>query len=87
MDLDEQLARQLMLEDQREHQHATGTTWPRRDQTDVPYQARQAHGGQGRSPPAEERGGDFQELQRTMGQIAESEFRACVDFLTRSLPY
>ncbi|KAH9858926.1 hypothetical protein C2E23DRAFT_864710 [Lenzites betulinus] len=75
LDLDEQLARQLMLEDQQQQQqqrHAQGYSWPRRDQADVPYQARQAPGGnQGRMPPAEGRS-DFQELQRTMGQIAES---------------
>ncbi|OJT11686.1 hypothetical protein TRAPUB_11791 [Trametes pubescens] len=71
VDLDEQLARQLMLEDQREQQHASGNSWPRRDQTDVPYQARQAPGGRTGVPPAEGRN-DLQELQRTMGQIAES---------------
>ncbi|KAI0666017.1 hypothetical protein C8Q78DRAFT_1072766 [Trametes maxima] len=74
VDLDEQLARQLMLEDQQQQQqqrHATGTSWPRRDQADVPYQARQAQGGQQR-PPQEGGRTDLQELQRTMGQIAES---------------
>ncbi|KAI0645845.1 hypothetical protein C8Q79DRAFT_911399 [Trametes meyenii] len=72
VDLDEQLARQLMLEDQQQQQrHATGTSWPRRDQADVPYQARQAPAGQQR-PPQESGRTDLQELQRTMGQIAES---------------
>ncbi|KAI0759838.1 hypothetical protein BD413DRAFT_650540 [Trametes elegans] len=74
LDLDEQLARQLMLEDQQHQQrHATGDSWPRRDQTNVPYQARQAPDGQ-RPPPPEGGAGrtDLQEFQRTMGQIAES---------------
>ncbi|EIW62807.1 uncharacterized protein TRAVEDRAFT_112721 [Trametes versicolor FP-101664 SS1] len=71
VDLDEQLARQLMLEDQREQQRASGNSWPRRDQAEVPYQARQTSGGRAGVPPAEGRN-DLQELQRTMGQIAES---------------
>ncbi|KAI0823441.1 hypothetical protein BC628DRAFT_1324987 [Trametes gibbosa] len=73
LDLDEQLARQLMLEDQQQQQrHPAGVSWPRRDQADVPYQARQAPGrNPGQVPPAEGRS-DLQELQRTMGQIAES---------------
>ena len=48
LDLDEQLARQLMLEDQRQEQEQSrwrpgGQTWPRRNsgQGQVPYQARQ----------------------------------------------
>ncbi|KAH9929581.1 uncharacterized protein BXZ73DRAFT_47886 [Epithele typhae] len=73
-DLDEALARQLMLEDQERHQarrHATGASWPRRDdEGQVPYQTRQH--GQARPVPPEESRTDFQELQRTMGQIAES---------------
>ncbi|KAH9892704.1 hypothetical protein C8Q73DRAFT_699123 [Cubamyces lactineus] len=72
LDLDEQLARQLMLEDQQQQQrHATGNSWPRRDQINVPYQARRSPEGQPRPPPAERRT-DLEELQRTMGQIAES---------------
>ncbi|KAI0663387.1 hypothetical protein C8Q70DRAFT_906392 [Cubamyces menziesii] len=72
LDLDEQLARQLMLEDQQQQQrHATGNSWPRRDQINVPYQARRSPEGQPRPPPAERRT-DLEEFQRTMGQIAES---------------
>ena len=84
-DLDEALARQLMLEDQEAQQarrHATGASWPRQDVgpgagQGVPYQARQQQhhpDAQGRLPPPEGGVGksDFQELQRTMGQIAES---------------
>ncbi len=50
LDLDEQLARQLMLEDQRQQQafqdqhqgqRARGQNWPRRGEGEVPYQARQ----------------------------------------------
>ncbi|KAI0358652.1 hypothetical protein OH77DRAFT_1421082 [Trametes cingulata] len=71
LDLDEQLARQLMLEDQQQQQrHASGNSWPRRDQADVPYQTRQPPEGHMRPPPAE--GAGMQELSRTMGQIAES---------------
>ena len=75
MDLDEQLARQLMLEDQQQQQrHASGTSWPRRGAGGVPYQPRQQPHG---SPPPDsdntgERPDQFQEFQRTMGQIAES---------------
>ncbi|KAJ8473401.1 hypothetical protein ONZ51_g7887 [Trametes cubensis] len=72
LDLDEQLARQLMLEDQQQQQrHATGNSWPRRDQINVPYQARRSPEGQPRPPPTERRT-DLEEFQRTMGQIAES---------------
>ncbi|CDO69153.1 hypothetical protein BN946_scf185042.g55 [Trametes cinnabarina] len=75
LDLDEQLARQLMMEDQQQAQrHATGDSWPRRDQINVPYQPRQAQGGQARQQavPAGERRTDLEEIQRTMGQLAES---------------
>ncbi|KAI0368283.1 hypothetical protein BV20DRAFT_948405 [Pilatotrama ljubarskyi] len=74
LDLDEQLARQLMLEDQQQQQRqATGNSWPRRDQADVPYQTRQPPEGHLRPPPSEGAGKtDLQELSRTMGQIAES---------------
>ncbi|OSD07015.1 hypothetical protein PYCCODRAFT_1474392 [Trametes coccinea BRFM310] len=75
LDLDEQLARQLMMEDQQQMQrHATGDSWPRRDQINVPYQPRQAQGAQARQQtvPASERRTDLEEIQRTMGQLAES---------------
>ncbi|OBZ70922.1 hypothetical protein A0H81_09333 [Grifola frondosa] len=79
LDLDEQLARQLMLQDQEQQQQhrALGQSWPRRDQGDVPYQTRQH--APPHHPQPEDSGyvtgsgrGDFQELQKTMGQIAES---------------
>ncbi|KAI0779543.1 hypothetical protein C8Q74DRAFT_1259626 [Fomes fomentarius] len=78
VDLDEQLARQLMLEDQQQHQrqHATGNSWPRRGEEQVPYQA-QPQGSEGRS------GTDFTELQRTMGQIAESGKRTFSSIVSR----
>ncbi|KAJ3009847.1 hypothetical protein NUW54_g2652 [Trametes sanguinea] len=75
LDLDEQLARQLMMEDQQQMQrHATGDSWPRRDQVNVPYQPRQTQGSQARQQvvPQSERRTDLEEIQRTMGQIAES---------------
>ncbi|KAI1795526.1 hypothetical protein LXA43DRAFT_970457 [Ganoderma leucocontextum] len=76
IDLDEQLARQLMLEDQQQEQrHASGNSWPRRGAGEVPYQPRQQP--RGSPPPGPDNAGEgqndqFQELQRTMGQIAES---------------
>lgn len=77
VDLDEQLARQLMLEDQQQHQrqHATGNSWPRRGEEQVPYQARPQEG--------ERSGTDFTELQRTMGQIAESGKRTFSSIVSR----
>ena len=92
-DLDEALARQLMLEDQEAQQarrHATGASWPRQDVgpgagQGVPYQARQQqqqqHGGGG--VPPEEARTDLQELQRTMGQIAESGKRTFSSIVSR----
>ncbi|KAI0743999.1 hypothetical protein C8Q80DRAFT_1184470 [Daedaleopsis nitida] len=74
LDVDEQLARQLMLEDQQHQQrrrYATGQSWPRRGDEQVPYQPRQ-HAPENAHPPANEQRTDLQELQRTMGQIAES---------------
>ncbi|TBU47317.1 hypothetical protein BD309DRAFT_988189 [Dichomitus squalens] len=85
LDLDEQLARQLMLEDQQQQQQrqASGQSWPRRSEGDVPYQARRQPG----SPPAPNNGGEqsdqFQELQRTMGQIAESGKRTFSSIVSR----
>ncbi|EMD33689.1 hypothetical protein CERSUDRAFT_87020 [Gelatoporia subvermispora B] len=85
--LDEQLARQLALEDQEQQQrrHATGQQWPRRepaDQRDVPYQPRQrARSGAGAGAQQDEDGsgyvtgserGDFQEFQETVSRLAES---------------
>ena len=64
-----------MLEDQRQHdqqRRASGQSWPRRGEEQVPYQARQHAPEHGRPPANDNRGGDFAELQRTMGQIAES---------------
>ena len=89
MDLDEQLARQLLLEDQRQQRHASGVSWPRRSDEQVPYQARQHQqqhpDAQGRLPPPEGGVGksDFQELQRTMGQIAESGKRTFSSIMSR----
>lgn len=85
MDLDEQLARQLMLEDQQHQQrHASGTSWPRRGAGEVPYQARQQPHG---SPPPgsdnAEQPDQFQEFQRTMGQIAESGKRTFSSIVSR----
>ncbi|KAI0694977.1 hypothetical protein C8T65DRAFT_710916 [Cerioporus squamosus] len=91
LDLDEQLARQLMLEDQQHQQRrATGNSWPRRSEDDVPYQARQHHpepnrlAPQGQGPESG-RGGqsDFQDIQRTMGQIAESGKRTFSSIVSR----
>ncbi len=88
LDLDEQLARQLMLEDQREQRHASGNSWPRRSEDEVPYQARQQHGHPepNRLAPQGTAGGtgtDFQEIQRTMGQIAESGKRTFSSIVSR----
>ncbi|RPD53205.1 hypothetical protein L227DRAFT_513636 [Lentinus tigrinus ALCF2SS1-6] len=84
MDLDEQLARQLLMEDQQQQRHASGTSWPRRSE-DVPYQARQHHPEPNRLPSPEGGVGksDFQELQRTMGQIAESGKRTFSSIVSR----
>ncbi|CCM03205.1 uncharacterized protein FIBRA_05329 [Fibroporia radiculosa] len=70
--LDEQLARQLALEDQPEPRHASGQAWPRRNS--VPYQPRQSapsHNQQAQNVTGSERG-DFQEFQETIGRMAES---------------
>ena len=83
-DIDEALARQLVFEDQQEQRarrHATGNSWPRQSQEQVPYQARtSAHEGR---PVENERSTDFQELQRTMGQIAESGKRTFSSIVSR----
>lgn len=69
LELDEALARQLMLEDQEQQQRrrATGQSWPRRDQLqDPPAQ---------QDRPAQRQGNtDFQEFQQTVGRIAESMY-------------
>ncbi|OCH87874.1 hypothetical protein OBBRIDRAFT_795787 [Obba rivulosa] len=81
LELDEQLARQLALEDQQQQQqrqHATGQQWPRRDRADaerdVPYQTRQRappHAGpQGEGGQAT--GGERGEFQETVSRLAES---------------
>ncbi|PIL36022.1 hypothetical protein GSI_01682 [Ganoderma sinense ZZ0214-1] len=85
LDLDEQLARQLMLEDQQQQRHASGTSWPRRGAGEVPYQQRQQPYG---SPPGADASGErpndqFQEFQRTMGQIAESGKRTFSSIVSR----
>ena len=86
MDLDEQLARQLMLEDQQQQRYASGTSWTRRGAGEVPYQQRQQPYG---SPPpgpgvSGERPNDqLQEFQRTMGQIAESGKRTFSSIVSR----
>lgn len=85
-DIDEALARQLVFEDQQEQRarrHATGESWPRREdplQADghAPYQPRR----RGEVPPEEART-DFQEIQRTMNQIAESGKRTFSSIVSR----
>ncbi|KAH9839169.1 uncharacterized protein C8Q71DRAFT_748265 [Rhodofomes roseus] len=84
--LDEQLARQLALEDQQQPRHASGQSWPRRD--DVPYQARQQapHGVQQQQQQyvtGSERG-DFQEFQETLGRMAESGKRTFSSIVTKA---
>ncbi|KAH9951513.1 hypothetical protein B0H21DRAFT_716330 [Amylocystis lapponica] len=89
LDLDEQLARQLALEDQRERQpRASGQSWPRRDQSEslerVPYQARQPH-GQHPQPQNGPAGGDFQqEVQETFSRIAESGKRTFSSIVSKA---
>ena len=90
MDLDEQLARQLLLDDQEQHRqhqqqrrHATGNSWPRRGDEQVPYQARQQAPDHGRPVQEDEGRTDFQEIQRTMGQIAESGKRTFSSIVSR----
>lgn len=84
--LDEQLARQLALEDQQQpRSHATGQSWPRRDQ--VPYQTRQQH-PQAQQPEegyvtGNERG-DFQEIQETFTKLAESGKRTFSTIVSRA---
>ncbi|KAI0728272.1 hypothetical protein C8Q72DRAFT_835751 [Fomitopsis betulina] len=83
--LDEQLARQLALEDQ-QPRHASGTLWPRRD--DAPYEARrqgsndQQQQQQGYVTGSER--GDFQEIQETLGRMAESGKRTFSSFVTKA---
>ncbi|KAJ3556399.1 hypothetical protein NM688_g2047 [Phlebia brevispora] len=74
LELDEQLARQLMLEDQRQEQaqhgrwRPQGQMWPRRNSTQQP--------GQPGQPDQQQQGGQsgerVQELKETFNQIAES---------------
>lgn len=73
LDLDEQLARQLQLEDEQAHQRARGQSWqPRRRGSDpnqaqaAPAQAQGQNQGQGAASP------DFQEIKETLNQMAES---------------
>ena len=78
-----------MLEDQEAQQrsgrwHAQGASWPRREDQGgdgaAPYQTRRT--GQQNVPPEEART-DFQEIQRTMGQIAESGKRTFSSIVSR----
>ncbi|GBE86293.1 hypothetical protein SCP_0901720 [Sparassis crispa] len=89
--LDEQLARQLALEDQQQPRRpASGHSWPRRNQ--VPYQPRQQHP---RSPPQQQQQqqegyvtgnerGDFQEFQDTFSRIAESGKRTFSSIVSKA---
>ncbi|KAH9913303.1 uncharacterized protein B0H18DRAFT_1025091 [Fomitopsis serialis] len=83
--LDEQLARQLALEDQQQ-QHASGQSWPRRN--DVPYQPRQ-QGPQGPQQQQQQyvtgnERGDLQEFQETLGKMAESGKRTFSSIVTKA---
>lgn len=77
--LDEQLARQLALEDEQQAPRARGQAWPRRD--DVPYETRHRTPGQPQQSQQQHQQqyvtgserGDFQELQETLGRMAESK--------------
>ena len=84
-----------MLEDEHAQQarrHATGASWPRREevqgemQGEIPYLSprlgRDNRGGPPPVPPEESRS-DFQEIQRTMGQIAESGRRTFSSIVSR----
>ncbi|EPT04691.1 hypothetical protein FOMPIDRAFT_1157008 [Fomitopsis schrenkii] len=86
--LDEQLARQLALEDQQQPRHASGTSWPRRG--DVPYEARR-QGPNSQQQQQQQEGyvtgserGDFQEFQETLGRMAESGKRTFSSIVTKA---
>ncbi|KAI0930016.1 hypothetical protein AcV5_006826 [Taiwanofungus camphoratus] len=85
--LDEQLARQLALEDQQQPpSRATGQSWPRRERGDMPYQPRQhapSHNGQPQTSPSGERG-EIQEFQETLGRIAESGKRTFSSIVSKA---
>ncbi|KAI0088154.1 hypothetical protein BDY19DRAFT_907113 [Irpex rosettiformis] len=83
LELDEALARQLQLEDDRQASHgrgwqpvrpASGQTWPRRSadsrEGEVPYATREGHP----QPQTQDQGqgSDFNEIRETFNQIAES---------------
>ena len=76
-----------MLEDQQQQQqrrHASGHSWPRRDEGDVPYETRRQPGAPALGP--DNTGGQndqFQDFQRTMGQIAESGKRTFSSIVSR----
>ncbi|KAI0081978.1 hypothetical protein K474DRAFT_1694672 [Panus rudis PR-1116 ss-1] len=82
--LDEQLARQLALEDEEEQRrgrrHATGQNWPRRgagvppgtEQEQGQYEARTTTNAQQSGYVTGNERGDFQELQETVNRFAES---------------
>ncbi|KZT10854.1 uncharacterized protein LAESUDRAFT_352773 [Laetiporus sulphureus 93-53] len=82
--LDEQLARQLALEDQQQAPRARGQSWPHRG--DLPYQPRQgtpSHPQQQLNATGTEHG-DFQELQATLGRMAESGKRTFSSIVSKA---
>ncbi|EED85170.1 predicted protein [Postia placenta Mad-698-R] len=88
--LDEQLARQLALEDEQQAPRARGQAWPRRD--DVPYEARHRTPGQPQQSQQQQQQqyvtgserGDFQELQETLGRMAESGKRTFSSIVSKA---
>lgn len=96
--MDEQLARQLYLEDEEERnrgrRNATGELWTaqrtpatrRADQISVPYEPRQRNNNQGQQSgyvTGSERG-DFQDLQETVNRIAESGKRTFASIVSKA---
>jgi len=90
--MDEQLARQLALEDEEDRQrgrrsYATGQSWPRRDvapaeQAQVPYEPRHQNPQQSGYVTGSERG-DFQDFQETMNRLAESGKRTFASIVSK----
>jgi len=86
--LDEQLARQLALEDEQQAPRARGQSWPRRG--DVPYEPRHnapAHPQQQQQDQGYVTGserGDFQEFQETLGKMAESGKRTFSSLVSKA---
>ncbi|PCH36051.1 hypothetical protein WOLCODRAFT_140198 [Wolfiporia cocos MD-104 SS10] len=88
--LDEQLARQLALEDQQQlPPRATGESWPRRG-SEVPYQTRQPAPSQQQQQQQQQQyvtgseRGDFSELQETLGRMAESGKRTFSSIVSKA---